>query len=487
MTARGQEAAALALHRFGFGPAGDQITAIAGDPRGALLADLDRAFAGALATDLPSSGEAARMVSDFQAERKAEQKLALRIQKAGDADGQSPANTQAMSDLAKPTIADPAPVPGKPPLPQQIIQSEAKARFDAVTAMARFNPAVGPDLGFVERLVWFWSNHFCVSADKIPAMAGAYEREAIRPHVLGRFADLLLAVESHPAMLFYLDNVESMGANSIAGINRDKGLNENLARETLELHTLGVRSGYTQADVTSFANVLTGWTWINPDEPDRGGEFLFNKRLHEPGAQTVLGRTYPDIGMDQGRAVLADLARHPATAQHIAQKLAVHFVADDPPPALVAKLAKSFEESDGNLTEVARTLVAADESWTPQRQKLKPPAEWIAGVLRLTGAQAAVPIGPIMNAQAALGEPLWRPPAPNGWPDTETAWIDGVPRRIDVANQFAGRVRVADPLALLDSALGPLASADTRQTVARAETRNQAVALLVMSPEFLRR
>jgi uncharacterized protein (DUF1800 family) len=487
MTARRQEAAALALHRFGFGPAGDQITAIAGDPRGALLADLDRAFAGALATDLPSSGEAARMVSDFQAERKAEQKLALRVQKAGDVDSQSQANTQAMSDLAKPTIADPAPVPGKPPLPQQIIQSEAKARFDAVTGVARFNPAVGPDLGFVERLVWFWSNHFCVSADKIPAMAGAYEREAIRPHVLGRFADLLQAVESHPAMLFYLDNVESMGADSIAGINRDKGLNENLARETLELHTLGVRSGYTQSDVTSFANVLTGWTWINPDEPDHGGEFIFNKRLHEPGAQTVLGRTYPDIGMDQGRAVLADLARHPATAQHIAQKLAVHFVADEPPPTLVAKLAKSFEESNGNLTEVARTLVAADESWTPQRQKLKPPAEWIAGVLRLTGAQAAVPIGPIMNAQAALGEPLWRPPAPNGWPDTEAAWIDGVPRRIDVANQFAGRVRVADPLALLDSALGPLASADTRQTVARAETRNQAVALLVMSPEFLRR
>jgi uncharacterized protein (DUF1800 family) len=483
MTARGEEEAALALHRFGFGPAGDEIAAIAADPRGALLADLDRAFAGALVDDLPSSSEAARMVSDFQAERKAEQKLALRVQKAGDADGQSPA----MTDLAKATIADTPPVPDKPPLPQQIIQNEAKARFDTVTAMARFNPAVGPDLGFVERLVWFWSNHFCVSADKIPAMAGAYEREAIRPHVLGRFADLLLAVESHPAMLFYLDNVESMGADSIAGINRDKGLNENLARETLELHTLGVRSGYTQVDVTSFANVLTGWTWINPDEPDRGGEFIFNKRLHEPGTQTVLGKIYPDTGMDQGRAVLADLARHPATAQHIAQKLAVHFVTDDPPPTLVAKLAMSFQDSDGNLTEVARTLVIADESWTPPRQKLKTPAEWIAGIIRLTGAQDTIPIGRIMNAQASLGAPLWRPPAPNGWPDTEAAWIDGVPHRIDVASEFAGRVRNPDPLALLDSGLGPLASADTRNTVARAETRNQAVALLVMSPEFLRR
>ena len=487
MTARGEEAAALALHRFGFGPADDQIRAIAGDPRGALLADLDRAFAGALATDLPSSGEAARVVSDFQAERKAEQKLALRVQKVGAADSQSQANTQPMSDLPKATVADAAPVPGKPPLPQQIIQSEAKARLDAVTSGVHVNPANGPDLGFVERLVWFWSNHFCVSADKISAMAGAYEREAIRPHVLGRFADLLLAVESHPAMVFYLDNVESMGADSIAGINRDKGLNENLARETLELHTLGVRSGYTQADITSLANVLTGWTWINPDQPDRGGEFIFNKRFHEPGAQNVLGKTYSDTGMDQGRAVLADLARHPATAQHIAQKLAVHFVADEPPPMLVAKLAKSFKDSDGNLTEVARALVTVDESWTPQRQKLKTPAEWIAGVIRLTGAQDTIPIGSIMNAQAALGEPLWRPPAPNGWPDSEAAWIDGVPRRIGIANQFAGRVRVADPLALLESGLGPLASADTRNTVARAETRNQAVALLVMSPEFLRR
>jgi len=487
MTARGKEATALGLHRFGFGAAGDQIAIIAGDPRGALLADLDRAFAGALANDLPSSGEAARMVSDFQAERRAEQKLALRVQKAGDADSQSQAMSPATSDLAKATIADAAPVSGKPPLPQQIIQSEAKVRFDAVTGVARFNAAAGSDLGFVERLVWFWSNHFCISADKIPAMAGAYEREAIRPHVLSRFANLLLAVESHPAMLFYLDNVESMGADSIAGINRDKGLNENLARETLELHTLGVRSGYTQADVTSFANVLTGWTWINPDQPDRGGEFIFNKRLHEPGAQTVLGKTYPDTGMDQGRAVLADLARHPATAQHLAQKLAVHFVADDPPPTLVAKLAKSFKDSDGNLKEVASMLISADESWMPVRQKLKSPAEWIAGALRLTGAQDTIPIGPIMNAQAALGAPLWRPPAPNGYADTEAAWIDGVPRRIDIANQFAGRVRVADPLALLDSGLGPLASADTRNTVARAETRNQAVALLVMSPEFLRR
>jgi uncharacterized protein (DUF1800 family) len=475
MTARGQEAAALALHRFGFGPAGGQIAAIAADPRGALLADLNRPSAGELAVDLPSSGASARAVSDFRAEQQAQQKLALRVKKEAEANNVTPT----MSDAAASPASPPQKPPNQPPpLPQQLLLDEAKARFDAAT-MA--------DIGFVERLVWFWSNHFCISADKIMGMAGPYEREAIRPHVQGGFADLLQAVESHPAMLFYLDNVESMGADSIAGINRDKGLNENLARETLELHTLGVRSGYTQADVTSFANVLTGWTWINPDQPDRGGEFLFNKRLHEPGDQIVLGKSYPDTGMDQGRGVLGDLARHPATAQHIAQKLAQHFVADEPPPTLVAKLAKTFKDSDGDLKEVAKTLITADESWSPQRQKLKPPSEWIAGVVRITGAQNAIPIGRIVNAQAALGEPLWRPPAPNGYPDTEAAWIDGVPHRIDIANEFAGRARVIDPLALLDSGLGPLASPDTRQTVARAETRNQALALLVMTPEFLRR
>jgi uncharacterized protein (DUF1800 family) len=483
MASRGPEAAALALHRFGFGPVGDSISAIASDPRGALLADLDRPSTGQIAAVLPSGPESARQVFDFRAQQQAEQKLAQRAKKEADANSTSMGNSSMnMSDAAStaaPAAAPPPKPPNQPPpLPQQLLLSEAKVRFDAATTA---------DIGFVERLVWFWSNHFCISADKVVGMAGPYEREAIRPHVLGRFADLLLAVESHPAMLFYLDNVQSMGADSVAGINRDKGLNENLARETLELHTLGVRSGYTQADVTSFANVLTGCSWIAPSEPDHGGEFAFIKRLHQPGDQMVLGKRYPDTGVDQGRAVLTDLARHPATAQHVADKLARHFVADDPPPTLVAKLAKTFTATDGNLKEVAKTLVNADESWATQRLKLKPPAEWIAGIIRLSSAQATIPIGRVMNAQATLGEPLWRPPAPNGYPDTEAAWIDGVPHRIDIASEFAGRAQAADPLALLSNTLGPLASTDTRNTIARAESRTQALALLVMTPEFLRR
>jgi uncharacterized protein (DUF1800 family) len=476
--------AALALHRFGFGPVRDQIAAIAGDPRGAMLADLERPQAARVAAaNLPSSGEAARALFEYRAEQTAKTKLAQRAKKEAEAKNAAMGMSDSADAPAAAAATAAAPIDEKaalkqPQLPALLVQNEAKVRYDA---------AVDADIGFAERLVWFWSNHFCISADKITSMAGPYEREAIRPHVLGRFADLLTAAESHPAMLFYLDNVESMGANSIAGINRDKGLNENLAREILELHTLGVRSGYSQADVTSFANVLTGWTWIGLGETTHGGEFVFVRRLHEPGEQAVLGKRYAGTGVEQGRAVLADLARHPATAEHVAEKLARHFVADEPPPTLVAKLEKTFRDTDGDLKEIAKTLITADESWTPRRTKLKPPSEWIAGILHITGVHPAN-VARVMGAQALLGEPLWRPPAPNGYPDTEAAWIDGVPQRLDIANEAAQRLPPqTDPFALLDSALGPLASPETRDTIAHAESRTQALALLMMAPEYLRR
>jgi uncharacterized protein (DUF1800 family) len=480
MTARNFEAA-LALHRFGFGPVAGSIAAIADDPRGALLADLERPGAGRVAAaQLPNSAQAARSLFEFRAERLAKEKLAQRAKQAAEAEGMGSAAANAPNpDGDAQTPAPQAAQNQNPPpaLPVQLIQNEGKVRIEA---------AVAADIGFVERLVWFWSNHFCVSADKIVSMAGAYEREAIRPHVLGRFVDMLTAVETHPAMLFYLDNGLSIGPNSTAGINRDKSLNENLAREILELHTLGVRTGYSQDDVTRFANVLTGWTWVAFGEPSHGGEFVFVKRMHEPGEQTVIGKAYPDTGVNQGRAVLADLARQPATAVHIAHKFARHFVADQPPPSLVDKLAKSFTDSDGNLKELARTLIAAEEAWTPERTKLKRPAEWIISALRLTGAQWV--IGRVMGGQALLGEPLWRPPAPNGFADDESEWIDGLSQRIDAADNFSGgAAERLDPVALAEAGLGPLASAETRNTVARAQSRAQALVLLLMSPEFLRR
>jgi uncharacterized protein (DUF1800 family) len=466
------QGAALALHRFGLGPRDGSIAAIAADPRGALLAELERPHAGLIAAaDLPASGAENRAVFEYNAERNAKQRLEKRRQEAAAA---MPGSETATVMEAK---AEAPATPAEVPLPRQFFLKEAKARFDA---------AFDAEIGFVERLVWFWSNHFCVSQDAT-VMAGAYEREAVRPHVLGRFADLLLAAESHPAMLIFLDNAQSIGPNSVAGINRDKGLNENLAREILELHTLGV-GNYTQGDIISFAKTITGWTILpTVDNPEHGGEFVFLKRAHEPGSQTILGQTYPDTGVEQGRAVLADLARHPATARHVATKLARHFIADEPPPSLVERLTRRFLDTDGDLREVATALVTAPEAWTAERAKIKRPGEWLAAMLRATGIQGG-DMPKLTGALALLGEPLWRPPAPKGFSDDNAAWLDGLAERLDIANAFAQRVggRV-DPKLVVETALGPLASAETRQTIARAESRPQGLALLVMAPEFLRR
>jgi uncharacterized protein (DUF1800 family) len=472
--------AALALHRFGMGPRPGSIAAIEADPRGALIAELDRAAIGELAAaNLPSSAKAFRAVTDAFAKRQAK---AIVAKKEQDAKRQQTAEASAMmegaapgtGDMAAKIAAEAVPDPGRP-----IYLEEAQLRIAA---------ALGAEIGFVERLVWFWSNHFCVSADKIRSMSGAYEREAIRPHVLGRFSDLLLATEGHPAMLFYLDQTVSMGANSIAGINRTRGLNENLAREILELHTLGVRTGYTQDDVIGFANILTGWTLVPPgDNPEHGGEFTFNPRLHEPGAQKVLGKSYDDETMEQGRAVLRDLAANPATATHVATKLARHFVADTPPPALVDKISKAFLDSGGDLKQVTRVMVSADEAWTQPPAKLKRPGEWVVGMVRATGLTQADPAR-YTDGQVLLGEPLWRPPSPKGFPDDESSWIDGMGRRLDVANNFAERIAGrTDPQDVIETVLGSHVSPEVKQAVGRAESRQQALVLLFMSAEFQRR
>jgi uncharacterized protein (DUF1800 family) len=465
--------AAVALHRFGFGPRPGSIAAIASDPRGALLAEVDRQDAGRIInSNLMASAQASRAGYEFRAERRAQQIAERqRMSEAG-------AMANAMEPDAPVTEASAA-APTEPVnVQQQIFFGEAKARMDA---------AVGAEIGFVERLVWFWSNHFCVSADAVANRVGGYEREAIRTNVLGRFADMLLAVESHPAMLLYLDNARSIGPKSVAGLNLTRGLNENLAREILELHTLGVRTVYSQADVTRFALVLTGWTIIPlAGNPEHGGDFVFNARMHEPGPQRVLDKSYAQPGIEQGRAVLADLARHPATAAHIARKLARHFTADEPPAALVERLEKRFLDTHGDLKELAKTLVEAPECWELPLTKIKRPGEWLIAGLRLVAREPNA--RRVAQAQALLGEPLWRPPAPQGFPDDQSAWVDGLAQRVDIANRLAERVgETADVAAMLDDALGPLASQETRDAVARAESRLQAVTLLLMAPEFQRR
>jgi uncharacterized protein (DUF1800 family) len=479
--------AALALHRFGFGPRAGGIAAISSDPRGAVLAELKTGAGQIENSDLMTSGEAARAAFDFRQERKAA-RVVERMQ-AQESQKDAPKNPPGVAgEMAKsadvssgptPNVSRPNPQPG---VPQQIYLEEAKTRYDA---------ALNADIGFAERLVWFWSNHFCISADKGPTrpLCGAYEREAIRPHVLGKFSDMLVAVESHPAMLLYLDNARSIGPSSIAGMRQGKGLNENLAREILELHTLGVRTVYDQNDVTSFAKIITGWTIVPPKrDPARGGEFEFNARMHEPFDQIVIGKTYPDRGFEQGRTVLQDIANHPATARHIAGKLARHFVADDPPSVLIDRLSKRFLDTNGDLMEVTKTLAKAPETWSAPRTKLKKPGEWAMAAMRANGI-AIQDVRRVVNTQNLLGEPLWRPPAPKGFSDESVAWLDGMAQRLDIANQISRIIgnKGQEPDEMVDVALGPLASHDTREAIKHAESRPQAMALLLMAPEFQRR
>lgn len=465
----------FAAHRFGFGPRGDTASSIGSDPRGALIAELDRRPTAEISgDDLRPSDEAARTLA---AAKRAQ--AALRRNDAAQRKSANATNT-AMPEASMDSSGKSEPAPKVNAL--SIYRQEAKARFDA---------ALNADIGLVERLVWFWSNHFSVASDKngfLRATCGAFEREAIRPHVFGRFSDLLVAVETHPAMLVYLDNVRSIGPNSAFGRARGKGLNENLAREILELHTLGVRTVYTQADVTNFAKVITGWSiWSPIRDAVRGGAFRFNERLHEPGPQVVLQKTYPDMGFDQGKAVLLDVARHPSTARHIATKLATHFVADMPPASLVDHLSQRFIDTDGNLKEVTKALLSSKESWDNPRSKIKPPGEWAIGALRASGARA-VDVHTVMQACNMLGEPTWTPPSPKGFSDDSAAWMDGISERLDLANRFGEKFESAvEPGLLLDRILGPLATPDTRSAIARASDRSQAFALLVMAPEFLRR
>jgi uncharacterized protein (DUF1800 family) len=367
---------------------------------------------------------------------------------------------------------------------QEIFLAEVDARFNGTMRE--------PVIGFGERLAMFWANHFAVAVGKgaeVRITAGAFEREAIRPHIFGRFEDMLLAVESHPAMQIFLDNQQSVGPASQASGHGKRGLNENLAREIMELHTLGVDGGYTQRDVTSFANIITGWTVARPgNQFGAPGNFAFNENAHEPGAHTVLGITYHDNGVRQGRAVLRDLALRPATAHHIALKLARYFVADAPPPNLVASLAATFTQTRGDLAAVYQTLIASDEAWNPTLVKIRSPLEYLVALLRASGERPKPNL--IAGALNAMGQPLWNPSGPNGFADTVDAWAssEGLGTRIEVANLVAnatpGR---ADPRRFASETLGALLSRDTEQAISRAETKAQAVAIAFLCPEFQRR
>lgn len=469
----------VALNRFGFGARPSDLAQFASDPIGALRQDIvENRVAQLAGPDLVPSIAAIAEIDEFKTARK------LARDKQAQADEQAKMNAAENQAKSPDFVGPPAKPAPKPETPQQ--------RYYRAETLARVQAAIEAKTGFAERLVWFWSNHFCVSERKggiTAACAGPYEREAIRPHVFGKFEDMLLAVEQHPAMLNYLDNRQSIGPNSRAGVRRDKGLNENLARENLELHTLGVDGGYSQADVTTLAKIITGWTIIGRND-DNGelGQFSFNPNRHEPGEQILLGRRFAEGGIEQGEAALRFIATHPSTARHIAIKLARHFVADDPPPALVARLATVFSQSKGDLAKVSLALLEAPESWQPSLQKMRSPQEFVVATLRAT--LLPFNIGQINGPLRAMGQPFWAPSGPNGYPDGVADWAspEGLTTRLDFAQAVAKRIPAqVNPLDLAGDLIGDSLSRETREAIQRAESKPQGLALMFMSPEFQRR
>ena len=512
--------AAIALTRFGLGASPGEIEAVGEDARGWLAAQIRPGGTPSPQGDLPTTDE---RVQDWLAyQQTGQQRRQIRRQEGAAPENASPPTTMAQP-IAEGAAMSAMTQQGQTPAQTAPMSAEAQAAFDArresrrdlvqETARefaARADLAATTPDGFAERWALFWANAFTVSATKFQSgiFIGPYEREAIRPHVFGRFEDLVLAAESHPAMLTYLDQAQSVGPNSVAGQRRNAGLNENLAREILELHTLGTDGGYTQADVTELARALTGWSI--PTNRVRGGQgqgqgrrgrraaalaepesengFVFRAIIHEPGTRTVLGKTYAGGGADQGRAILRDLANAPQTARRLSHNLARHFVADEPPPALVQKLEAAWTSSRGDLAQVARALIEAPEAWEPQGSKIKTPYEFIVSTHRALGTRPQRP-QPLQQALIQMGQPAFSAPSPEGWPDTAADWAgpDALVKRLNWAKTVGDRAAETDADAVAAAALGPRLGERSRLAIARAESRAEALTLFLMSPEFQRR
>jgi uncharacterized protein (DUF1800 family) len=418
---------------------------------------------------------------------------------------------------------------------------------------ARTNVALTTDAPFRERLTRFWSNHLVVPAIKQQTnlLCGAYEREVVRPHATGKFSDMLMASAKNPAMLVFLDNFVSVGANSTYGKASGKGLNENLAREILELHTMGVEGGYAQADVIELAKAITGWTtypalehppYLKADKRGtRIGGFEYQADWHEPGPRKVAGKSYPEGGIEQGEAILHDLARHPSTARFLATKLARHFTSDEPSRDLVERLAQVYLANDTDLGEMGRALVETPEAWSEAQSKIKQPEEYAISCYRALGLtlgeDKVPPIGPwrfpdydpranlwvwlkddpygslttrdpkqfagnayhekgaeiaLFYADVeAMGQSPWNAPGPQGWYDRWTDWsgADSMIKRVEWSLSLATKHsdKAGDPRRFIARSLGKLASKDLETSIARAPSAEQAVGLALASPDFQRR
>jgi uncharacterized protein (DUF1800 family) len=466
--------AAIAAHRFGLAEA--QLHSVGSDPAGWLLSQIGPADAPS-GEGLVSSATGLRQVYAFARERREVRRPA---------DG---------ADMAKSTEVQ--------------FGEHFRAIVDA-DVKSRLATAATTQRPFAERLAMFWSNHFTVSMAKASArgMVGAFEREAIRPHVAGSFENLLKSAVKHSGMLRYLDNALSAGPNSRVvavlarraerraddeqpRVPRLSGLNENLAREVLELHTLGVQGGYTQADVTEFARVLTGWRVPGPNQMNElrnGDATLFDPAWHEPGHKVVLGKTYRE-GAQALDDVLHELAHHPSTARFVALKLARHFVADDPPRSLVERLAASYTRSGGDLPALYHTLVDAPESWEPPLVKLKTPEEFVLSSARVLNLGDRIVARGRDAGISTMGQRVHAAPSPAGWPDRAEEWLgpEAVWKRVEWATRLAERIGPVDARSIARTSLGPLLTPATATQIERAADSAQALTLLLMSSEFQRR
>jgi uncharacterized protein (DUF1800 family) len=367
-------------------------------------------------------------------------------------------------------------------------ERRAAARAGRLDAVAWVGHCLLSDAPFQDRLANLWANHFTISRRVANAglLIGPWLREVVRPGLFGGFAELLLGTVRHPAMLIYLSNQGSIGPNSRAGLRSGRGLNENLAREILELHTVTPAAGYTQADVTAFAAILTGWSL---DRDAGTPSFRFRPGAHEPGAKTLLGQVFEE-GEEGGMAALRFLAGHPATHCNLATRLVRHFVADSPPREAVARIFGVLRDTRGDLGAASRALLRLPGAWAPPLSKLRDPQDWLVALGR------AVEFPPeraefLVNAMGALAQPLWAAPQPVGWPDLAAEWAvpEAMLRRVEWAHSLAGRsaARWPDARALAGAVLGPLAHPDTLREVARAGSPQDALTLLLVSPELQRR
>lgn len=494
--------ASIALNRFGYGL--KRAESAPGDPQRHLLRQLDRftPSPSALAGRTDNSAKPGEIIEAIRRTRRQRQTAA----------GDNDSSMDPMADTqrnGRGGSSGRGPLQGLPPEIQRSYLAAGQSLREDIGLRTAIT--VSSDTPFVERLVHFWSNHFSVSAQKPGThyQVADHEFYAIRPHVLGKFSDMLKAAALHPAMLIYLDQFQSVGPNSrflqmrrrrrqneLADqpANRSgRGLNENLAREIMELHTLGVGGGYAQGDVTELARALTGWTIQGLRRVERFSEpqpsgAAFVEWAHEPGTRRVMGKSYRDTGAQQAAAVLDDLARHPATATFIATKLARHFSGDEPPAGLVDRLAADFRATDGDLGTLTRTLINAPEVWAAGPVKFRQPFEWLVSVLRFTGA-TTLPARRIAGALNEIGQLPWRAPSPAGYDDLADSWAgpDALFRRVELAERIARNTPADDIMSRAESAFPGALSANTRVWLSRAESGAQALGLFLVSPEMMRR